>query len=83
MLNCDARSVTMFSASQETRTYNTRQAPLTRVMFGSGDRVLSADGWQMIVDDSKETRGLITYIGEDSEGNPRELPGEAGRHHAV
>ncbi|WP_170919526.1 SNF2-related protein, partial [Halomonas sp. BC2] len=75
VLNCDARSVTiLFSASQETRTYNTRQAPLTRVMFGSGDRVLSADGWQMIVDDSKESRGLITYIGEDSDGNLRELP---------
>ncbi|BBI58962.1 hypothetical protein HSBAA_02680 [Vreelandella sulfidaeris] len=75
VLNCDARSVTiLFSASQETRTYNTRQAPLTRVMFGSGDRVLSADGWQMVVDDSKESRGLITYIGEDSEGNLRELP---------
>jgi ATP-dependent helicase HepA len=75
VLNCDARSVTiLFSASQETRTYNTRQAPLTRVMFGSGDRVLSADGWQIVVDDSKESHGLITYIGEDSEGNLRELP---------
>ncbi|MBT2785853.1 MULTISPECIES: RNA polymerase-associated protein RapA [unclassified Halomonas] len=75
VLNCDARSVTiLFSASQETRTYNTRQAPLTRVMFGSGDRVLSADGWQIIVDDSKESGGLITYIGEDKEGNLRELP---------
>tara|TARA_R110000824_G_scaffold222202_1_gene409729 strand:+ start:143193 stop:146138 length:2946 start_codon:yes stop_codon:yes gene_type:complete len=75
VLNCDARSVTiLFSASQETRTYNTRQAPLTRVMFGSGDRVLSADGWQMVVDDSKESGGLITYIGEDSDGNLRELP---------
>ncbi|WP_339884022.1 RNA polymerase-associated protein RapA [Vreelandella maris] len=75
VLNCDARSVTiLFSASQETRTYNTRQAPLTRVMFGSGDRVLSADGWQMVVDDSKESGGLITYIGEDSGGNLRELP---------
>ncbi|CAM3589520.1 RNA polymerase-associated protein RapA [Halomonas sp. AOP12-C2-37] len=75
VLNCDARSVTiLFSASQETRTYNTRQAPLTRVMFGSGDRVLSADGWQIIVDDSKESHGLITYIGEDKEGNTRELP---------
>ena len=72
VLNGDFRSVTiLFSASQETRTYNTRQAPLTRVMFGSGDRVLSADGWQMIVDDSKESHGLITYIGEDSEGTPR------------
>ncbi|OJA06334.1 RNA polymerase-associated protein RapA [Halomonas sp. QHL1] len=75
VLNCDARSVTiLFSASQETRTYNTRQAPLTRVMFGSGDRVLSADGWQIVVDDSKESNGLLTYIGEDKEGNLRELP---------
>ena len=75
VLNCDARSVTiLFSASQETRTYNTRQAPLTRVMFGSGDRVLSSDGWQIVVDDSKESHGLITYIGEDKEGNTRELP---------
>ncbi|MGO2242460.1 MAG: RNA polymerase-associated protein RapA [Halomonas sp.] len=75
VLNCDARSVTiLFSACQETRTYNTRQAPLTRVMFGSGDRVLSTDGWQIVVDNSKESHGLITYTGEDKEGNTRELP---------
>ncbi|MWJ28856.1 RNA polymerase-associated protein RapA [Halomonas sp. ZH2S] len=75
VLSNDFRSVTiLFSASQETRTYNTRQAPLTRVMFGSGDRVLSADGWKMIVDESRESRGLITYVGEDEHGNLRELP---------
>lgn len=75
VLNCDARSVTiLFSASQETRTYNTRQAPLTRVMFGTGDRIVSADGWQMIVDDSETANGLITYVGEDSQGQQRELP---------
>ncbi|MGM0857941.1 MAG: RNA polymerase-associated protein RapA [Pseudomonadota bacterium] len=75
VLNCDARSVTiLFSASQETRTYNTRQAPLTRVMFGTGDRIVSADGWQMIVDDSETANGLITYVGEDSQGQQRKLP---------
>jgi ATP-dependent helicase HepA len=75
VLNCDARSVTiLFSASQETRTYNTRQAPLTRVQFGSGDRILSADGWQLLVDDSKEQDGLITYIGQDDSGALCELP---------
>ena len=75
VLNCDARSVTiLFSASQETRTYNTRQAPLTRVMFGTGDRIVSADGWQMVVDDSDTTNGLITYVGDDSQGQRRELP---------
>ncbi|WP_447554921.1 RNA polymerase-associated protein RapA [Vreelandella sp. EE22] len=74
VLNCDARSVTiLFSASQETRTYNTRQAPLTRVVFGSGDSVLSADGWQMIVDDSQVLHGLITYYGQDKDGASCEL----------
>ncbi|QJQ96002.1 MULTISPECIES: RNA polymerase-associated protein RapA [Halomonadaceae] len=78
ILSCDVRSVTvLFSASQETRTYSVRQAPLTRVAFGSGDRVQSAEGWQMIVDDSKEIDGLIVYIGEDEQGQLRELP-EAG-----
>ena len=48
ILNCDARSVTvLFGASQETRTYSTRLAPLTRVAFGSGDRHNSQlDDWR-------------------------------------
>ncbi|WP_148255242.1 RNA polymerase-associated protein RapA [Aidingimonas lacisalsi] len=75
VLNCDNRMVTvLFAASQETRTYSTRQPPLTRVVFGSGDRVQSTEGWQLIVDDSKEVNGLIVYIGEDSQGHWRELP---------
>ncbi|EPB99981.1 ATP-dependent helicase [Litchfieldella anticariensis FP35 = DSM 16096] len=75
VLNCDFRTVTvLFSASQETRTYSVRQPPLTRVAFGSGDRIQSAEGWQMIVDDSKEIDGLIVYIGEDDQGQIHELP---------
>ncbi|WP_346796690.1 RNA polymerase-associated protein RapA [Halomonas sp. Bachu 37] len=75
VLNCDARSVTiLFGASQETRTYSSRQAPLTRVAFGSGDRVVSADGWRITVADTNERGGLITYFGEDAHGTRRELP---------
>ncbi|MCE9683024.1 RNA polymerase-associated protein RapA [Halomonas alkalisoli] len=75
ILSCDQRSVTvLFGASQETRTYSSRQAPLTRVAFGSGDRIESADGWQLLVEDSKEVDGLIVYIGEDAQGELRELP---------
>ncbi|PAU74396.1 RNA polymerase-associated protein RapA [Halomonas salipaludis] len=75
ILNVDFRSVTvLFSASQETRTYSVHQAPLTRVAFAPGDRVQSAEGWQMTVDDSKELDGLVVYIGEDDQGNLRELP---------
>ncbi|MFP4262934.1 MAG: RNA polymerase-associated protein RapA [Halomonas sp.] len=75
ILSCDARSVTvLFGASQETRTYSRRQAPLTRVAFGSGDRIRAAEGWTLTVDDSKEVDGLIVYIGEDDQGELRELP---------
>lgn len=75
ILSCDKRSVTvLFGASQETRTYSAQRAPLTRVVFGTGDRVQSAEGWQMVVDDSKEIDGLIIYIGEDAQGEPCELP---------
>ncbi|GHC37134.1 RNA polymerase-associated protein RapA [Aidingimonas halophila] len=75
ILNCDNRIVTvLFPASEETRTYSVRQAPLTRVVFGSGDRIQSADGWQLIVDDSKESDGLLIYIGQDDQGQWQELP---------
>ncbi len=75
ILSCDARSVTvLFGASQETRTYSSRQAPLTRVVFGSGDRIRDAEGWTLTVDDTKELDGLIVYIGEDAEGEFHELP---------
>lgn len=74
ILSCDARSVTvLFGASQETRTYSSRQAPLTRVAFGSGDRIRAAEGWTLTVDDTKEVDGLIVYIGEDDQGELREL----------
>ncbi|SDO83504.1 ATP-dependent helicase HepA [Halomonas shengliensis] len=75
ILSCDARSVTvLFGASQETRTYSSRQAPLTRVAFGSGDRIRAAEGWTLTVDDTKEVDGLVVYIGEDDQGELRELP---------
>ncbi|GHB11593.1 RNA polymerase-associated protein RapA [Modicisalibacter luteus] len=74
ILNVDFRSVTvLFAANQETRTYSVRQAPLTRVVFGSGDRIDAAEGWQLIVDDIKEIDGLIVYIGETDDGELREL----------
>ncbi|SHF65729.1 ATP-dependent helicase HepA [Modicisalibacter ilicicola DSM 19980] len=75
ILNCDQRSVTvLFAASQETRTYSVRQAPLTRVAFGSGDRIAAAEGWHLIVDDIEEVDGLLVYRGETDTGEPAELP---------
>lgn len=74
VLNCDVRSVTVyFSASQETRTYNARNAPLTRVRFGSGDQITAADGQQLRVEGSHEQGGLIHYQGIDEAGAAIEL----------
>lgn len=60
----DARMVTLlFSASGENRLYSSADAPITRVIFNSGDTVTSHEGWQLSVDSVQEDNGLITYIG--------------------
>ena len=75
ILSCDFRSVTvLFAASQETRTYSVRQAPLTRVVFGAGDRIEAADGRTLTVDDTKEAKGLLIYVVETADGEYEELP---------
>lgn len=63
----DARTVTLlFPAIGENRLYARKDAPITRVAFNPGDRVTSHEGWQLIVDEVKETDGVLTYIGQRS-----------------
>ncbi|GHB33642.1 RNA polymerase-associated protein RapA [Salinicola rhizosphaerae] len=77
ILTVDARSVTvLFTASQETRTYSVRQAPLTRVVFGPGDRIDTADGYQLSVERVEEQDGCVIYHGQDTDGEPLTI-GEA------
>jgi len=58
------RSVTvLFSATGESRLFSRTDAPLTRVIFNSGDSVQSHEGWSLTITDTKENSGLITYIG--------------------
>ncbi|HAR08161.1 MAG TPA: RNA polymerase-associated protein RapA, partial [Cobetia sp.] len=74
ILNVDFRTVTvLFAASEETRTYSLREAPLTRVAFGNGDRIQSDDGEWLVVDDFKEVRGQIVYICERNGEHAGEL----------
>lgn len=75
ILGSDTRCVTvLFGASQETRTYSRHHPPLTRVIFGNGDHVQSAEGWTLAVDDTREAEGLIIYLGENARGERLELP---------
>jgi ATP-dependent helicase HepA len=74
ILTADTRSVTvLFSASQETRTYSARQSPLTRVVFGPGDRIDTADGDQLTVERVEERDGCAIYHGHTDAGEPVSL----------
>lgn len=71
----DVRMVTLlFPASGENRLYSRSDAPITRVMFNSGDTVTSHEGWQLSVTETRDENGLIVYIGERlDDGTPAEL----------
>ncbi|RKQ39946.1 RNA polymerase-associated protein RapA [Enterobacter sp. R1(2018)] len=60
----DPRMVTLlFPATGENRLYSRNDSPITRVMFNPGDTVTSHEGWQLKVDEVKEEKGLLAYIG--------------------
>lgn len=69
----DARTVTlMFAASEENRVYARNDAPVTRVVFSTGDIVDCQQGWALQVEEVVEDNGVMTYIGT------REDSGETG-----
>ncbi|MDO4698852.1 MAG: RNA polymerase-associated protein RapA [Pasteurellaceae bacterium] len=61
----DNRTVTInFPAADEQRVYAVAVAPLTRVQFQAGDRVMSQDGWQLEIEDVVENQGVALYLGK-------------------
>lgn len=62
ILKTDFRTVmVLFSASEETRTYSLRDAPLTRVTFSAGDIIESDDGQTLRVREVHEEEGRLSY----------------------
>ncbi|ORM70551.1 RNA polymerase-associated protein RapA [Pantoea rwandensis] len=60
----DTRMITMmFPATGENRLYARNDAPVTRVIFNPGDTITSHEGWQMSVDEVRNDKDLMTYIG--------------------
>ena len=58
----DGRSVTVdFAAADVTRRYAVRSAPLRRVRFAPGDRIVGDDGSALSVDSVSERDGLFVY----------------------
>lgn len=74
ILQCDKRSLTLlFNLSGATRTYSTATAPLTRVVFGEGDVISHAEGWQLKVKSTQNIDGLLVYLGLNEAGEEAEL----------
>ncbi len=70
----DRRTVTLiFHAAEETLTYASENAPLTRVRFARGDHVMGNDETSLKIESVKERDGLLSYIGRDQSGNLLEL----------
>ncbi len=71
ILATDHRTVTiLFLATGDTRVYAKNSAPLTRVAFGSGDKIRTHEGWTLTVTDIDEKDGLLIYLGIDEHGEP-------------
>lgn len=74
ILKTEHRLITIvYLASGEIRTYSAETAPLTRVIFGAGDRIKSADNQEIIVTDLEEVDGLVVYYGTAEDGSDATL----------
>ena len=80
MVDCDFRSVTLqFPASEESRIYALRSAPLARVRLSVGEPAEDQQGRVMTVLEVSEDGGLLTYrvSPSDGSGGEFELPESA------
>ena len=64
VMNVDFRTVEMlFPATNESRLYTQKDAPLTRLILAEGDTVKSADGWELSISQVEENNGVVIYQG--------------------
>ncbi len=74
ILKTESRLVTVvYMATGEVRNYSTETAPLTRVIFGTGDRIKSAEGAELVVTAVEESDGLTIYTGTLENGEESTL----------
>ena len=60
----EGRFVTIvFTATGDARQYAIDNAPLTRVIFNTGDSIPSHEGWSLNVESFEESDNLLTYFG--------------------
>ena len=73
--NISGRHVTLsFPAAAEERTYSIKNAPLSRVVYQTGDSVTHIDGDTFTILERMENRGLVIYRGTSEDGDERIIP---------
>lgn len=73
----------IFKAAGETRSYAKQSAPLTRVIFKSGDIISSYDDVALKIAEVQEHNGLVVYSGTDESGARIELAEEQLAHNLL
>ncbi len=76
-----SRITVLFLATGDRRVYAKDNAPLIRVRFLPGDKILDADNRQCIVKQCIEKNGLLTYLGVDLQGRELEIDEMELNHH--
>lgn len=75
VVNISGRQVSIsFPAAEEERTYATKNAPLTRIVYQIGDKITDFHGTDYTVADTFDNQGAIIYKAIDDNGKEQILP---------
>ena len=74
VVSTDFRTVTIiFMAVGETFIYAKESVPLTRVKFSPGDHIITAEGQEFEVIETRLASGLFSYLAKDASGDQCEV----------
>jgi len=70
----DHRTITLlFPAIGENRLYARADAPITRVIFNTGDTITSQEGWKLNIEHVEQQGGLLIYHGTRLDNNESDV----------
>ncbi len=75
VIELENRRVTLgFPAGQETRTYASNNAPLSRVQYRVGEKISDSDDVEYTVVDMMDQNGYVIYQGQKADGDMAVVP---------
>lgn len=71
-----------FPTSEETRLYAVESAPLRRVRFKPGDKIVNREGRPLVIEEVREHKNLFFYLGKDGVVTEADLGDVSVKHGA-